>query len=367
MKLHFVFLCAAALFLCSVTAEVRAGLNDGLALYYSFDTNEGATVTDQSGHGLTGTIDGATYTTDGISGGAYWFNGSNCISAGNVLDLSGSVSQMTVCAWIRMPPDVYDTTYHFVINKNQVASPYRGWTVFVDTWNRASCQVVATWPEMATALASFLGVSDDRWHLLCTQFEVTPDLLRARMYIDGELQQTDTPAMLERSGAHGSTATPASLNIGRRAPGEFWYKGYVDEVRIYTRLLSADEVRSLYEAYAPSDEGGPAITRLGFSGSPDGDQDVTLFYKDEMLYVWFRDVDASAQGEVKVSLRQKLRGRPNVKADAMLEWQGDGSFFGMVSLGAFSEGPLSVKVRGEDKTAGLKFDRSSFIYIVPEH
>jgi hypothetical protein len=49
-------------------------LRDGLLVYYSFDTDEGGIVTDESGSGNDGTVVGTpTYTTQGRFGGAYDF------------------------------------------------------------------------------------------------------------------------------------------------------------------------------------------------------------------------------------------------------------------------------------------------------
>lgn len=48
---------------------------NGLILYFSFSTNT-TPIPDDSGNGNSGTANGATWTTNGITGGAYSFNGS---------------------------------------------------------------------------------------------------------------------------------------------------------------------------------------------------------------------------------------------------------------------------------------------------
>ena len=49
----------------------------GLVAAYSFNEGSGSTVTDLSGNNLTGTIVGATWTTQGKYGNALSFNGSS--------------------------------------------------------------------------------------------------------------------------------------------------------------------------------------------------------------------------------------------------------------------------------------------------
>ncbi|MGA9363632.1 MAG: invasin domain 3-containing protein, partial [Bacteroidota bacterium] len=51
----------------------------GLVAAYAFDEGTGTTVADASGHGFTGTISGATWTTSGKFGSALVFNGTNAV------------------------------------------------------------------------------------------------------------------------------------------------------------------------------------------------------------------------------------------------------------------------------------------------
>ena len=60
-----------------ITATFLGDLSNSLVLYYAFHVNEGGTVTDLSGKGNTGTVNGATWTNDSISIGSYSFYGSN--------------------------------------------------------------------------------------------------------------------------------------------------------------------------------------------------------------------------------------------------------------------------------------------------
>src|SRR5262249_27114098 len=72
----------------------------GLVAAYSFDEASGTMVTDASGYGNNGTINGATWTTAGKFGGALAFNGANnwiTVNDAPALDLTRG---MTLEAWV---------------------------------------------------------------------------------------------------------------------------------------------------------------------------------------------------------------------------------------------------------------------------
>src|SRR5262249_21151325 len=80
----------------------------GLVASYSFNEGGGTTVADGSGHGVTATISGATWTSGGRYGNALSFDGTTSfVDLGNpaALQLTGT---MTLEAWVKAaanPPD----------------------------------------------------------------------------------------------------------------------------------------------------------------------------------------------------------------------------------------------------------------------
>ncbi len=102
-----------------VANSVFAGLNDGLAAYWSFDGN----ANDGSGNGNNGTVYGASLTSDrfGTANSAVSFDGVNdFISFSDVMDNSwdnvfaGQDKGFTISAWIR-PNELFTTPYHGAI------------------------------------------------------------------------------------------------------------------------------------------------------------------------------------------------------------------------------------------------------------
>jgi expansin (peptidoglycan-binding protein) len=78
-----------------ISGNAIADINDGLLAHYPFDGD----VSDASGNGFDGIVNGATYTENGYKGGAYHFNGLH----GHIdtIPKAQILSQITVSMWIK--------------------------------------------------------------------------------------------------------------------------------------------------------------------------------------------------------------------------------------------------------------------------
>jgi len=352
--------CILVVLICS---RAPADLNAGLMLYYGFDTNQGSVVIDQSGQGHTGTVLGAVWTNSGFAGGAYSFDGNSSIDCGNVLDLASPTSALTACAWIKVDTSSTNACMA-VVGKNQEPSPYTGWMLDVDlTRNMAAADLIAVYPERSTSLAP-RDVLDGQWHHLAAVFENTSTTLTTTIYVDGEKVASNLFV-----GSHGSTVTTSDLMIGRRTTNGAWpFVGLIDEVRIYNRALSPDEVKDLHGECANL---GDAVTQVGFSYEPYGDQDMTYFLSDETLYVKVQDVDLTSANPL-VRMRATVMqyktpgfsGPPPAPVIQDLQPQANGCFTGAIPLSSFRAGQVLVMISGDDQ-AGTALQRTSKITVAP--
>lgn len=90
------------------------------------------------------------------------------------------------------------------------------------------------------------------------------------------------------------------------------------------------------------------ITQIGFSAQPDGDQDVTLFYRDERLWITVSDIGPDPNKplvSVFVTLSQPWKPKYIFKI-IQLKPVGPDRFVGSVALRDFRPGDVSVAISG---------------------
>jgi hypothetical protein len=218
-----------------VLERTVSNIFSGLVAYYPFDGN----AKDKSGNGNDGTVHGATLTSDrfGKPASAYQFDGgSSYIEMARPLPdfPSGSFS-----VWITAPPagfvqaiffegdttDGHDFTAHF----NSLA------------FNDGPALLYRTKDPTSSSLSYAFGPRDtNRWfHIVGVADAVRK---QREIWIDGALV------------ASGSFTGPANvgyhykLQVGRMADGKqtgSYFKGKIDDLWIYNRALSAEEIETL--------------------------------------------------------------------------------------------------------------------------
>jgi uncharacterized protein (TIGR02145 family) len=191
---------------------------DGLVAYYPFNGN----ANDESGNGYNGTVYGPILTTDRFEkpNSAWNFTEYNTIDMGNILSEVFESNVYTISLWYNM------TVNGGLINKWQNCCPNTGnnafWTAADGFWSNTKGYQPFTNPPI------------NQWvHWLITMNSGT-----LQVYINGELVLTDT--------GYYSVASDMNLKISSSAGGGNSFIGKVDDVRIYNKILTLDEILSLY-------------------------------------------------------------------------------------------------------------------------
>ncbi|MBU0679337.1 MAG: hypothetical protein KJ626_14655, partial [Verrucomicrobia bacterium] len=226
-------------------------LETGLLLYYSFDKNDGTVVTDDSGNGNTGVVSGASWSTASAVGvGAYSFDGSNdYVVSSNFVPTLGST--FTVVAWIKPtgPGSPYPYSGFLGLSSNfNFGYNYNG--VNFDLWDFANDASPGPW---------YYGYDiRGQWGHIALVYEGTQQSL----YVDGKYKgaRSINPALPYNGGGN--------LNVGAAPQSPQFFKGLVDEVRIYERPLASNEVLELYQEFGnrphtPCDFDADGITDIG--------------------------------------------------------------------------------------------------------
>ncbi len=203
----------------------------GLVGYWRFEDQAGTTMSDASGQGNDGTLIGKARRTLGKFGQALELDGTTgLVQVPHAAALNPGTSNFTLSVWVRnRKQDVWLWNLFFKDDGKLQSYYYFG---------------VATKPrfEFSTGDAKVTidgqaGVNDNRWHHLVA---VRNSTYSAQLYVDGVLDSSASCAPSQNTSIR--TTTPLSIGAGN---GSF-YAGLIDDVRVYSRALSAEEVRQLY-------------------------------------------------------------------------------------------------------------------------
>ncbi len=212
---------------------VSAPTNSGLVGYWKFDEASLIFAADSSGLRNDGTLSGVSLV-DGISGGAVSFNG----TGGYVL-VPGTAklmpaSAVSVTAWVNTTTTPAMGGEVVSMGDNYVLRVLSDGNAFFFIYNGA------TWITVQT---TGVNVKDGRWHHLAG----VKTAGQLQVYVDGALKAVygtaDTIPYALGTGLYIGTHGNGSSNYN--------FNGFIDEVRVYNRDLSATEVKAIYEGNAP--------------------------------------------------------------------------------------------------------------------
>jgi Concanavalin A-like lectin/glucanases superfamily len=198
----------------------------GLVAAYGFNESTGTTVNDASGNSNTGTVSGATRTTSGRFGRALSFDGIDDWVTVNPSSSLNLTTRMTLEAWVY--PTVTPSGWRTVIQKEQPGGVVYFLHASSDSGDRPA---VGVYIDRERHLIGGNRLVANTWvHLAATY-----DGARLRLYVNGS-----QVASRSRSGAIQTSASPLRIG-GNSVWGEF-FKGTIDEVRIYNRALTREEI-----------------------------------------------------------------------------------------------------------------------------
>ena len=208
----------------------------GLVGYWPMDEGVGSTTQDMSGNGNTGTwfgtpsgASGTYYGAGKVGSWAGYFNGSNDeIGIGN---LGATPSQGTISFWANA--GVIDSVYRNMLDTD----PTAGNSVFrFEVTPTGGFYAVLYGGAPCNYLAS--GMQTGQWyHAVLTWNTIIP---RVAGYLNGSQVCINTSAGVV-------PPTIPNLVIGAAYSPRYW-SGLLDDVRIYSRALSAAEISALYNA-----------------------------------------------------------------------------------------------------------------------
>ena len=226
----------------TISPSGSVDLNRGLVAYYSFDNCDAR---DDSGNGNDGTIMGDPQCVDGVHGKAFYFDGvDDYIDLGNINNRNGD---FTLVAWVKIN-DVYEKGE--IVAKGDTCQ-YPGYKISYNTAGKGEFfegSMVNTNGYYYEIFSSGTPQTDLYYQVVFTLENFGTDQTLLKLYIDGSL---DNQAIKSTSGWDITSDARFNIAYSEDSNCPYFFNGIIDEVRIYNRALSAEEVAALYNSYKP--------------------------------------------------------------------------------------------------------------------
>jgi len=214
----------------NVTAYYNLTQPPGLVGYWKFDEGLGTTAYDSSGYNNHGTVYGATWTSGKINN-ALNFDGVDdyvYVYPNPSLDMT---DELTIEAWVKSVAPTVEDAQDIVRQGNFLYGKYRYGLHF---WNNQrfsfNTHDGTTWYSTGGSARYSFG----EWHHVAAVFKNGEYM---KLYVNGQfVNESASPAI--------NTATGEPVYIGAEIYGQmsrFW-NGFIDEVKIYNRTLSREEI-----------------------------------------------------------------------------------------------------------------------------
>ncbi len=214
-------------------------ITTGLVAAYGFDEGAGTTTSDASGSANTGTLNNASWTSNSKFGKALLFGGSQSYVSAPASRVPATNNPQTIAYWAYLTSKTSATQAVITLpDANKTTGNEPG----------LKTSKVGVWQHGSSWLVSASQRAAKEWH----HYAYTFDGQTHRLYIDGVQASSSTIVP--------SAVTADSIQIGRWIGGSEYFKGVLDEIRIYARALNQTEIAAVMSR--------PISTALAASANP---------------------------------------------------------------------------------------------------
>ena len=187
---------------------------------------------------------------EGKFGPAIVLKPNKTVNAGEIRDFKFEDS-FSFGAWTRAPRKYGGAA---IIAKMDEGKSHRGWDLYHQN-GQLAVHIIDSWPDNALKVrTSKPVVKENEWQHVFATYDGSKKPEGVRIYVNGELQETETEMNTLQENAALDTKTP--LKIGQRSSGAVYDDARVQDVRIYDKQLSAEEAKAVM------DSGGDYIKTL---------------------------------------------------------------------------------------------------------
>ena len=236
--------------------------------YWQFDEGEGNTTTDSSENDNTGTLQYDTKWVSGTNGNALEFDGVDDyveIADSDSLDLG---SKLTFSAWINLDSFPANNGASIILSKGDTLDHQRSYMFYIrNTNNQISLRaMVSDGTDNDGGKCYYDSIYPFKtgifYHVAATYNNDAGDSNRWHLFVNGT--EIENNPISENAIVPKNSKAP--LAIGKLFDGEspsepkHFFNGVIDEVMIWNRSLSSDEILNVYNGnYIPPSENGELV------------------------------------------------------------------------------------------------------------
>ena len=241
---------------------IKKEITDGLVSRWQFGEGTGTTVSDSWGSNDGTSSGGMTWEegkVDTYSGG--FDDVDDFVTIAHASDINFSeTTPFTFSAWIKTTASDGDNA---VLSK--MTAGFKG-IRFITRSGKLALGFVYTWPTIRLRKDGATSINDGNWHYVVATYAGAADTSSINLYTDGALDNGSSEDTL----ASNSVANTDDMWIGREPSS--YFDGDIDDVRVYDRVLSASEIKTIYDLHKEPLDG--LVSRYVFnegSGTAVGD------------------------------------------------------------------------------------------------
>jgi len=231
------------------------GILDDIRIYNKVLTPDEVTQLYNSG---IGTED--EFVDDGKINGALTFNGtSDRIIVPDTPDLNFGTGDFSITFWMKTQA----SGTMRLVSKRGSGTPNVGYEIYVtDGQPSVGFYISDDTTYVHTPAIGATDIRDGSWHHIVVSFDRGNNVAA---YIDGNIEGAKAISSIQ-----GSVTSPIDLYIGDSSlnPGTSYFKGSIDDVRIYNKALTSDEVTRLYNSGRGTESYPAVYTAFPFEIEP---------------------------------------------------------------------------------------------------
>ena len=183
---------------------------------------------------------GATISSNGKNGSAFSFDGINdYVSVDNESNFDFSNQQFTVDGWFQT--STTGTNQHLIAKGN---TGQWQWGLRLEGDNKLAAIFWTSSGVNVVSTRSDNVLTDGEWHHFAAVFDTRTTSENILLYVDGDLQSSVTNSGASFDYGSGN----ANVYIGGRGDGAGSFNGLMDDVAIFGRALSFDEIHAIYRS-----------------------------------------------------------------------------------------------------------------------